>query len=217
MYAIRSYYASIIRSFLTEFTSKKLVGFLLSFAAALAALVISILISKIIFGSRKKIEHFGTAFSNAGFIGIPLVKAAVGEEAVFYIASFVALLNILQWTYGVVVMSESKEAVSIRKLSRNPILISLFTGLLFFFTQWNVPALVSNTLSLVGNMTAPVAMITLGAYLAQLSFKELLNEKAAYQSTAVRLLLIPLVTLAVLTLLPNEYRDIKMTVLIATA
>lgn len=209
--------ASIIRSYISDFSSEKLYGLGLSFLAAIAALVISILVSRLVFGDRQKIEHFGTAFSNAGFIGIPLVKAIVGDQAVFYVAAFVALLNILQWTYGVVVMSGSREAISLKRIVTNPVIISLFIGLFFFVTQLPVPALFTDTLSLLGNMTAPVAMITLGVYLAQMKFQELFYEKWAYISSLLRLVLIPLATMALLTLLPYQYRDIKLTILIAAA
>ncbi len=209
--------ASIIKSYITEFTQRKLADLLLSFLAAVAALALSILISRLVFGSRQKIEHFGTAFSNAGFIGIPLVRAAVGEQAVFYIAAFVALLNILQWTYGVVVMSGSSEAVSRKKLYTNPVIIALLIGLLFFLTQLPVPVILTDTLGLVGNMTAPIAMITLGVYLAQIRVKELFTEGWAYVSALFRLIIIPLITLMMLCLFPKSLLDIKLTVLIAAA
>ena len=209
--------ASIIKSYITELNSEKLIGLFLSFAAAVLALAVSIIVSRIVFGNRQKIEHFGTAFSNAGFIGIPLVKAAVGEEAVFYVAAFVALLNILQWTYGVMVMSGSKEAVAAKKVITNPIVISLAIGLILFLTQIPAPAMATDLLSLVGNMTAPVAMITLGVYLAQIKMKDLFTEKSAYISTVFRLFVIPLLTIVLLSLIPAEYRDIKLAILIAAA
>ncbi|HHV10974.1 MAG TPA: hypothetical protein GXX75_11920 [Clostridiales bacterium] len=209
--------AAVIKSYITEFTQEKLAGLFLSFIAAIGSLIVAILLSRLVFGSRHKIEHFGTAFSNAGFMGIPLVKAVVGDQAVFYIAAFVALLNILQWTYGVAVMSGSRESVSLKKLATNPVVIALCIGLFLFATQLKVPGLLTDTLGLLGNMTAPVAMITLGVYLAQMRFGELFHEKWSYASTILRLVIIPLVTLALLTLLPAQYGEVRLTVLIAAA
>ncbi len=209
--------AAVIKSYITDFTQEKLFGLFLSFIGAIGSLALSVLLSRLVFGSRHKIEHFGTAFSNAGFIGIPLVKAVVGDQAVFYVAAFVALLNILQWTYGVAVMSGNREAVSIKKLVANPVVIALFIGLFLFATQLDVPGLLTDTLSLLGNMTAPVAMVTLGVYLAQMRFWELFNEKWAYVSTVLRLVLIPLITLALLSLVPEQYGEVRLTVLIAAA
>lgn len=209
--------ASIIRSYITELNREKLIGLLVSLLAAILALAVSILVSSAVFGSRHKVEHFGAAFSNAGFIGIPLVKAVVGEQGVFYLAAFVALLNILQWTYGAAVMSGSREAIAPKKLLSNPIVIALGIGLVLFFLPVKVPVIISDTLSLLAGMTAPVAMIILGVYLGQLKAKELFQGKETCICAILRLVIIPVLTFAVLSLLPVGYRDIKLAVLTAAA
>ena len=107
--------ASIIRSFLTEFTTAKLHVLAASFVIALLSLLLSILVSRLVFRTGWEMERFGATFSNAGFIGIPLVQLTLGEEAVFCIAAFVALLNILQWTYGVMIITGDRSAVSAKR------------------------------------------------------------------------------------------------------
>ena len=62
----------IIRSYITDFTMEKLYGLLMSAVLAVAAFAVAIAVSYIIYGMRKPIDNFGTAFCNAGFIGIPL-------------------------------------------------------------------------------------------------------------------------------------------------
>lgn len=209
--------ASIIKSYLTEFTREKLMGLLLSLLMAALALAVSMLVSGIVFGSRHKVEHFSAAFSNAGFIGIPLVKAIVGEEGIFYLAAFVAMLNILQWTYGVVVMSGKREAISKKKLITNPIVIALGIGLVFFFLPLQVPGILSESLTMTANMTAPVAMIILGVYLGQMEGKELFQGKEVLLCSLLRLVVIPLLTFGVLSLFSGEYLAIKLAVLTAAA
>lgn len=108
--------AAIIKSYIKEFSGEMFSGFLVSFLAALGALLLSMLVSTLVFRNRSAIRRFGAAFSNAGFIGIPLVQMTLGEEAVFYVASFVAILNILQWTYGVFIMTGDKSQISLKKL-----------------------------------------------------------------------------------------------------
>ena len=94
--------AAILKSYLADFSRERLEGLFVSFLAALLSLLLSIAAARIAFSKEQGIERFGAAFSNAGFIGIPLVQMTLGEEAVFYVSSYVALLNILQWTYGLV-------------------------------------------------------------------------------------------------------------------
>ena len=102
----------IIRSYITEFTTNKLYGLLLSALLAIIAFIISIAVSYTVYGVRKPIANFGTAFCNAGFIGIPLITAVFGSDAAFYVASFASILNLLQWTYGIVVITGRRDMIN---------------------------------------------------------------------------------------------------------
>lgn len=85
----------IINGFLTERTSEKLYGFLVSLFASVLILSISILVARKCF-FKNPIGHFAAAFSNPGFFGIPLIVSVLGTGSVFYVAPFIACLNILQ-------------------------------------------------------------------------------------------------------------------------
>lgn len=208
--------STILNSFLSaEYSREKVSGLLCSFIAAIVSLLVGIIISRMVFGNKHKIEHFGTAFSNAGFMGIPIVQAVIGQEAVFYVVAYVALLNILQWTYGVVVMSGKKEAVSLKKLITNPIIISTILGIVIYLLQVQVVSVFKTTISHLAGMNAPVAMVILGVYLAQIPFKELFTGRYVFISTLLRLVVIPLITIWILLLIPSQYIDIRMATLIA--
>lgn len=206
----------VINAYMTEFSMERLKGLALAFVFSAIALGLAMVISAIFF-KRHPIENFGTAFSNAGFMGIPIVQAVLGSEAVFYVSAFVALLNLLQWTYGVFVITKDKRQVSVRKIITNPILISMIIGICLFLIPVEIPHVISETVSLVAGMNAPVAMISLGTYLAQITAAQLVRDKAAWLSTLVRLLVIPLVTLGVLTFIPESYASLKMAILIVAA
>ena len=111
---------AILNSYQTTFTIEKLKALGISFAAAALALCLSILLSRLFFPADQATERFGAAFSNAGFIGIPLVQMTFGNEAVFYVSSFVALLNILQWTYGVMLLTGDRKYFSFQKNPDKP-------------------------------------------------------------------------------------------------
>ena len=63
---------AILNSYQTTFTMEKLKALGISFSAAALALFLSILLSRLFFSADQATERFGAAFSNAGFIGIPL-------------------------------------------------------------------------------------------------------------------------------------------------
>ncbi len=208
---------AIIRSYIRDFSWDLFHGFLISFLFSLAALVLSIVISTICFQKRSVIKQFGAAFSNAGFIGIPLVQMVLGEEAVFYVASFVALLNILQWTYGVFIFTKDRSVISLKKIATNPIVIALLAGLLLFCLPVTVPAEINTVISTLASMNGPLAMIVLGTYLAQIRLTDLFKDKETYLCAAVRLLLIPIATACLMLLLPKQLETMKLALLFAAA
>ena len=176
----------------------------------------AIVISFVLYGDRQRIENFSASFSNAGFVGIPLVLAVLGQEAVFYVSIYVALLNLLQQTYGVMIMTHSTAYIKPKKVATNPILVSLVIGLALFFMPIQLPGILSDCIGYVAGLNTPVAMLVLGIYLAQADIRDIITSWKLYLTSAVRLLLIPMVTICVLLLLPIP-ADIKMIELIAAA
>ena len=207
----------IVKAYLVTFSVELLKGLVLSFMASLLALLLSMILSRVVFGSRYPIEQFSSAFSNAGFIGIPLVEMTFNDSmAVFYVSSFVALLNILQWTYGIVVMTGKKDSIALKKITTNPIIISFLLGILLFFLPVELPEVLDSAVAAITSMNAPVAMIILGIYLAQMKLRDLFTDRAVYLCALMRLIVIPLATAAVLALIPGN-EMLKMSVLIVAA
>lgn len=207
----------IIRSYMTDFSTEKLKGLLLSSLLAIVAFVIAIAVSYLVYGMKKPIENFGTAFCNAGFIGIPLITAVFGNDAAFYVASFASILNLLQWTYGIVVITGRSDMINMKKVFLNPVTISMGIGLCLFFTGIRLPKIIDSSISSLASMNTPAAMIVLGYYLSCVRLKELFGDKKIYVSVLLRLVIIPLVTLALLALIPFGRGKIGMITLIAAA
>lgn len=209
--------ASIIRSFLTEFTTAKLHVLAASFVIALLSLLLSILVSRLVFRTGWEMERFGATFSNAGFIGIPLVQLTLGEEAVFCIAAFVALLNILQWTYGVMIITGDRSAVSAKKVCSSPVVTSFLIGIALFFLPVDPPSIITAPLGAIAGMNGPMAMVVLGIYLAQVPLASIFTDRRSYGVTAVRLLVISALTILLLRLFPVGDHLLSLVILIAAS
>ena len=209
--------AAIIKSYDLEFSGKMAVELLLSLVLSALSLVLAVVLSHMLYCGKKPIEEFGAAFSNAGFMGVPLVAAVIGSHAVCYAATFVAILNILQWTYGVFVMTGNKEFISPKKILLNPILISFAIGVVIFLLPFRLPSFFSEILGTVASMNAPIAMLTVGTYLAQVPIKEMFTRKDCYSASASRLVIISAATLLLLRFLPLGSTEMKLTVMILAA
>lgn len=207
----------IVKSYITTYTQERVTQLGLSFLLALISYVVAMLISWFVFGKRHRIENFAAAFCNAGFIGIPLAQALIGEDGVFFVAASIALLNLFQWTYGVYIMTDNKDAISAKTIVKNPVVIAIVIGMILFLTQIPVPVLVVNTLGYIAGMNTPVAMILLGTYMAKLPFKRLFLERRAYLCVLFRLLVIPLVTLLIFKLIPVGDKTAMLAIFLTAA
>ena len=207
----------IIKSFCKEPTAELVEGLGVSLCLSLLSLILAMLISYLLYGRKYPLDNFAASFSNAGFIGIPLVQAAIGSEAVFYIASYIAMLNILQWTYGLFVMTGNKDVIQLKGLLRHPIVISVMIGFLVFCFHIPIPEIGTIMLTSIANLNTPLAMIVSGVYLAQVQLIDLFCNLRLLGSSMVRLILIPILNIAVLWLFPTIPVTIRLAILIAAS
>lgn len=207
--------AVIIHSFCVELTREKLMHLGISAALGAASLILAMAISWLIF-KKRPVDEFSAAFSNAGFMGIPLVRACFGEEAVFFLVGFVAFLNVMQWAYGAAVLSHGKVKMGPKQVLLNPISIGLLIAILLFVTGLGtrLPQVLQGAIQGITNLNAPLAMILLGVYLGQADIRSMLSNVRLLGVSAVRLVLIPAITLAMLMLFPVD-ATIRLAVLTA--
>ena len=210
--------AVIINGFRIERTAEHVSGLLWSAAAALTIVLLSILISHFVF-RKDGVAAFATSFANPGFFGIPLIVASLGQGALFYAAPFIAFLNIGQWTYGVSRLNGQPvlQGFQPKKLIKAPFVIAILVGIFLFATQLPLPAIVENCLSNVAGLNTPLAMFTVGVYLAQTDLVKMFGRRTLYLVSALRLLVIPVLSLLILSLLPSSMHVMKTVLLIVAA
>ena len=176
----------ILRSYMSEFSMDKLRAMGISAVIAVIAFIASIGVAYLTCGTRHRIENFAVAFGNAGFIGIPLVTAVFGAEAAFYVVSYSTLVNLLQWTYGIVIISGKKETINLKMVFVNPVFISMVIGLILFVTQPTLPSVVTGTISYIADANTALAMIILGFYLSKVRLRECKAVRCLCRASACR-------------------------------
>lgn len=85
----------IVNGFMVERTPERLMGLLISALLAVLTLAISVGVSRLVF-KKDAIAVFSSAFSNPGFFGVPIIVACLSSGAVFYVAAYIAGVNMLQ-------------------------------------------------------------------------------------------------------------------------
>ena len=206
----------ILNGFMVERTPERMQGLLISALVGAAALAISMVLSHLVF-RKDAVAEFASSFSNPGLFGTPLIIASLSEGAIFYIACFIAYLNLMQFTWGVSLMTGDKKSIQPKKILTAPAMIAIIIGLFCFFTALPVPTIIRTTLNFTSALNTPLAMFTIGVYLSHTTAKEIFTRKSLYLISLMRLVVIPLITLAVLCLIPSSNLEMKTAILIAAA
>lgn len=209
--------AMLIRSFCVECTAEKLSMLGQSFVLAAVAMLFTIGFASLFFRKNGE-ECFAVAFSNAGFIGIPLVTSALGDYAVFYLCGMLVFVNCLQWGWGVPTIKGEKLSFSLRSCLTNPFIIASALGFFLFLTGLGtkLPDVVNTAIKGVADLNAPLAMIVLGVYLARTKLSELFTIKRLYLISVMRMWVIPVITMLLFCLFPIA-NEVRIAVLISAA
>lgn len=207
----------ILRSYMTGFSMDKLYALGWSAVVAVIAFVVTIAVARLCYDTRRRIENFSVAFGNAGFIGIPLVTAVFGTEAAFYVVAFSTLLNLLQWTYGIVIISGKKETINLRMVFINPVFLSMTAGLLIFLFQPPLSSVVTGTIGYIADANTLLAMVVLGYYLSKVDLRGLFARRNLYIVSGLRLIVVPLLTVLAFLPFPFARGDVALITLVAAA
>lgn len=194
----------IINSFNIEFDNEHLHGLIICLIAFLSIMIGSALLAHAVFrgkdANKTKVLRFAVVFSNTGYMGIPLQKAVLGNEGVFYGSVCVALFNIVLWTYGLVCMSGDKKSLSIKKLILNPGVIGVIIGIIVFMAPVSLPSPVASIVDSMASLNTPMAMMVIGFNLAGSPIAAAFKDKSLYLVSFLRLVAIPIIALFALVL-----------------
>ncbi len=181
--------------------------------------VAAILIFRRVKPDKQKVLRMVTIFSNAAFMGIPLIGAIMDDTAMLYATIYNITFNLVLWSLGVYLCThdhdengdgvqspEEKRAVRKRTLRTfafafvHPVTVAAALGLVFFFLPIHtyVPSLLVDAFGMLKATVAPLSMVVIGLRLASTSFRGLFRDGYMYLFLALRHLLLPGIILLLL-------------------
>ena len=139
---------------------------------------------------------FAMMFGNVGFMGYPVVASIFGHEAVFYAAVLNVVNTFAVFTVGTVLVTGKTEVEGPRfqkkVLYGSPMLSAYLTMLIVALQIENIPAFISQPLTMIGNITVPAALLIIGSSMSQLPLKALMGNTTVYVTTVMRLAVVPI-------------------------
>ncbi len=158
-------------------------------------------------------------FGNTGFIGLPVIKALYGDDALFYAAIVEVVNDVLLFTVGILLIQLSAGA-KLRmdpKQIISPGLIGVLIGLALFLLNIQLPEVLATPIAMVGDATTPLTMFVIGGQLAALNFKEIAGDWKVYGVIFMRLLMIPMIALGIVRLCMGEFTLLEKVIVISFA
>lgn len=175
---------------------------LMAFTFHVLAVVVSLVLLRRRGGDGAPLEQFAAAYSNCGFIGIPLVQSVYGSEGVLYLTLFIFMFQLFMWTHGVMTVCQVFTLRSALRAFLSPSILAALLGLLLFLLRIRIPELLAEPLNYISSLNTPLAMIVSGATMAQTSLITGLRKPGVYRVAALKLVLLPLALMLIFLWLP---------------
>ena len=192
----------ILLSYQRPFNEELLHGLLLTILLGFMSFMIAVVVSHTIYRNRGGkdygLERFAAIYPNSAFLGIPLIYGIFGSEGVFYLTGYLTVFFIFFWTHGMITMSGKRDFSTIKKAVISPPLLAIFLGFAMFVLGIQIPEIVYTPLSLLGGLNTPLAMLVAGASIYGASIIKILSDKRIYALCALRLIILPGLTMLAL-------------------
>jgi len=192
---------ALVDAFRTPFDAGKLAG--LGMAALMAAMIHGtyLFMAEVVFQRGKNPmtpgERGSVIYSNSGNLIIPLVQSTLGSEYAIYICAYLLVQNLLTWTHGQRLMGGASK-LTVKTVLTSPNILSILLGLTLFFLNVRLPGSLGKAVSSLGACLGPLCMVMVGILLSGRDLKQVLRSRPVWRAVGVRLLLFPLMVLALL-------------------
>ncbi|MFD2176909.1 AEC family transporter [Veronia pacifica] len=151
------------------------------YLAVLCVFVVMTCLMKYFFSEdpeEQSIGGFSSTFSNAVVVGIPVVDQTLGHQAMLPLLMLISIHALTLYSMGFIFAERDKfEATRIltsvanifTEMVKNPITLSIFSGLVINSLSIDLPAVIASSLELMAGAAIPLTLFALGASIHQFS------------------------------------------------
>jgi len=141
---------------------------------------------------------------NSMFIALPIAGALYGAYAVFIVSLSCIPFNVFLYSYGVWrIRGTESGKLRVKDMFSIPLIATLL-GLLILVLDLSVPKVIVDIFSSLSGATMPMSMMVIGASLGSVSLLDAFRNSKLAILSAVRLILIPILTWVICRLLTDD-------------
>ena len=140
---------------------------------------------------KRRFYNLMTVYTNVGFIGIPVARAILPDNAILYVIVCNVMYSLLFYTHGITVLSNGKEKMNLKKVL-SPGTIMAIVALVVCWFKFTPPPIIANSISYIGNATVFLSMLLLGVSIARSDITQGFKELRVWAYIAIRMVLLPI-------------------------
>ena len=185
--------ASLLSGNVTATHKDLLLALLLGFLFYIGLVILGFIFPFIVRADKDTSRFYNvmTVYTNVGFIGIPVARAILPDNAILYVIACNVMYSLLFYTHGIVILSNGKEKMNIKKIFSPGTIMAIISLLVFWFGV-NLPPILANSISFIGNATVFLSMTLLGVGIARSDIKKGIKNIRIWIYIAIRMLLVPI-------------------------
>lgn len=139
---------------------------------ALVLLIMTVLSASIIKLNGHDIRTYlvSLVFPNVGNLGLPLAFFAFGEQGLALAVAYFMVISIAHFSIGMAVATG--ESLNVKTFLSNPIMWAILVAVIMVYGSYQLPMWASNSVGLIGQVTIPLMLITLGVSLSGIKINQ---------------------------------------------
>lgn len=166
--------------------------------------------------NRRGVLRYAFQFSNAGYLGNPVVEGLYGSDGLICASVYLLPVRIFMWGLGLECFHEGGSFRDVfRRTVTHPCVITTAVGVLWMLFPVEIPEFLYDTVYGFSQCLTPVTMLVIGCIMANVDYHDFFS-KELLEITVLRLLIQPLLAFALCVLLhPDQLVAEVTTVLVA--
>jgi predicted permease len=183
--------ASLLSGNVTATHHDLIVAIVLGASFYIGLVILGFIFPKLIRGGEdSRFYNMMTVYTNVGFIGIPVARAILPENAILYVIICNVMYSLLFYTHGIIVMSNGKEKLSLKKILSPGTIMAVVSLVIFWFNIY-LPPIIANSISYLGNATVFLSMTLPGVGIARSNITSGIKNPRIWIYIIVRMIAVP--------------------------
>lgn len=210
----------IINSFNVQFSVKDLINCPAILGLSLLSIGLAFVLAQTVYvkmhrtGIARSVR-FALLFTNFTFFGLPVVSELYGTQGVFYYVIFTLPMRLFFYGLAPVLLGSGEDRMSAGEIAKKffcePV-VAVFIGFGLYVTQLQLPYVVGNVMTTLGNMASPLGLLLCGSIIADAQWKGIVKYPCVIWVSLLRLIILPAAVMGLFMLLGVEHEIIRTTV-----